>query len=541
MRSFYEKYKLEILSFSVLFLALLLRISWFGFEYNLQLDDYVHYRMIPEGTDLIQLCIDNGLFTSRPLASLLDLAFWGRIPLFLGSVLLCGMYAAAGVLFLRLFRKLFGTGLFFLAVFALLPLGFEGTYWHAAATRILPPMLFCALALTAFDSFLETKRWFHLPVFLGWSLLSFCFYEQLLVLSLALSLMLVLVGLLRRKWHAAWGLTVFVPVGVYAAVTGYFSGHAEGQLANRMNIILPTDPTYFSDHWPRLTKQLDECFLDGGWLTFGKGFQRGAELIVQEGLWPAVLIAVLAVVIFLGARKWPGERTKLFHLAPVFGILAALAPVTPFLIIAKPWVCLRNTVPSFLGLAILADYLLRLLLKNRTASVTALFAAVCMVASVSELYDYHFVAQTNEQVARAILAVDEELDLRGSVGILGLNQGYAEDQNYLYHDHVMSAHGSAWALTGLVRYYDADGEIDFAPTPLAVDQEHYWNYWNKSTRDVTVYDTLLLYDHDTAAMEPLTVQHGDGEEWMLYDEAGVLRARVWQDERNHGNIEFFGE
>ena len=539
MKTFFEKYKGELLGFAVLFAALLLRISWFSFAYNLQLDDYIHYRTYPEGTDFIALCIDNGLFASRPLAALMDLVFWARLPLFLGSVLLCGMYAAAGILFLRLFRKLFGTGELFLVVFALLPLGFEGTYWHAAATRILPPMLFCALALTSFARFQETKRWRHLLLFLCWSLLSFCFYEQMLVLSLALSLMLVLVGLLQRKWHSAWGLSVFLPVGIYAAVTGYFSGLAAGQLSSRMQIVLPTDPAYFTDHLPKLLKQLKECFLDGGWLTLVRGFRRGLELIVGEKLWAAALIAVLAVLIFLWGRKWPGDRTKLLHLAPIFGFLAALAPITPFLIIAKPWVCLRSTVPSFLGLALLADYLLRLILKNRTAALTAVLAAVCMVASVSELHDYHMVARTNAQVAQAILDADEELELRGRVGILGLNQLYQQDQNFLYHDHVMSAHASDWALTGLVRYYAPDGVISFVPTPLAVDQEHYWYSWNKSTRDVTAYDTLLLYSHEAGTLEPLTVTAAEGEQWLLHDAAGVLRARVWQDEKGFGNIELY--
>ena len=198
MKNAFRTYRRELLCFMLLFAVLLLRISWFGFAYHLQLDDYIHYRPYPTGTDFIRLCIENGLFSSRPLAALMDMVFWARLPLFLGSVLLCAMYALAGVLFWRLFSGIFGTGPFFLVVFGLLPLGFEGTYWHAAATRILPPMLFTALALTALNRFLLTKHSVHLPVFLVWSLLSFCFYEQMLVLSLALSLMLVLLGLLQK-------------------------------------------------------------------------------------------------------------------------------------------------------------------------------------------------------------------------------------------------------------------------------------------------------------------------------------------------------
>ena len=540
MKNFYQKNRRDILCFGILFAVLVLRISWFGFSYHLQLDDYIHYRTYPAGTDPVQLCIDNGLFTSRPLAALMDIIFWGRLPLFFGSVLLCAMYAGAGILFWRLFRRLFGTDLLFLAVFALLPLGFEGTYWHAAATRILPPMLFTALAVTAFDRFVQTKGYLHLLPFLLWTLLSFCFYEQMLVLSLALSLMLTLLYLLDRKWHAAWGLTVLIPVGIYVAVTGYFSSLAAGQLADRMNTVFPWDPTYFTDHLPKLAKQLRECFVDGGWLTMSRGFLRGIELIFANGVWAAVLIPAAAAGIFFLGRKLPQEGSgRHGWLCALFALLAALAPVTPFFVIAKPWLCLRNTVPSFLGLALLIDWLARLVLRNRTALVTALVAAVCLTASVSELYDYYTVATTNEQVAKIILAADQELDLSGRVGILGLNQNYTEEQNYLYHDHVVSAHASDWALTGLVRYYHPDCAISFTPTPLSVDDEHYWYSWSRDTKKLDRFTAVLLYDHESGSIEELVVEPLAELEWMLYNTQGEQVAHIWQDEKGFGNVEFF--
>ena len=541
MLNYWNRNRREIIAFLLLFTALLLRISWFGFSYNLQLDDYIHYRDLAAGTDPVQVCIEKGLFTSRPLAGLMDLVFWGRFPAFLGSVLLCILYAASGVLFWKLFSGLFGTGTFFLAVYALLPLGFEGTYWHAAATRIIPALFFAALAVTSLSRFIETERKLHLLPFLGWSLLSFCFYEQTLVLSLALSLMLTLLRLLQKKWHALWGLTVFAPVGIYAAVTGYFSTLADGQLANRMDLMLPNDPEFFTTHMESVMDQLDAAFVDGGWLTMSRGFVRGLELIVSESVWTAVLIPTFAVGVYLLLRRCAPETVKLGWIEPVFAILAAIAPLTPFVILAKPWICLRSTVPSFLGLALLADWLVRLLLRKRTAALTALFTAACLIASVSELYDYRAVAQTNEQVAKVILAADEAHDFTGKVGILGLNQLYTGEQNYQYRDHVMSAHASDWALTGLLRYYHPDSVIDFTPVPLATDAEAFWYTWSKPTKNLDHFETLLLYDHASGTMEPLTAERGEGEEWFLYDSSGSLRGRVWEESKDLGRIEFYNE
>lgn len=539
MNNILQRNRRDILAFAVLFAALVLRISWFGFTYNLQLDDYIHYRAYPAGTDYLALCVQNGLFASRPFAALSDFWVWARLPYYLGSVILCAMYAWAGVLFLRLFRKYFSTGFFFLVVFALLPLGFEATYWQAAATRVLPPLLFAALAVTAYDRFCDTKKWLYLIPFLGWSFLSFCFYEQLLVLSLALTLMLMLLQLLQKRWHSLLGLLVFLPVLGYAAFTGHFAQLASGGLSARMNTILPTDPDYFTTFLPNLLNQMGMSFLDGGWLTLSWGLSRGLEILFREGVWAALLIPVAAVCMFFSDKACRcDEKGKFYHLAPVFGFLAALAPLTPFFIIAKPWFSLRNTAASFLGLALMADYLVRVVLRNRTAVVTALAAALCLTASVSELYDYKATADNNARVAEAVIAADEAMDLTGSVGILGLNQNYALDQNYYYHDHVLSAHASGWSLTGLLRFYQNGAELDFEPTPLPTDGEYYWNVWNESVRRVEQYDTLLLYDHATGSITPLTAQEAEGE-WLLYFSDGTPCGRVWEDASGYGHIDFF--
>ncbi len=533
MSNFWKKNSRDCLAFGVLLGALLLRISWFGMEYGMQLDDYIHYRDYPAGTDFIQLCIDRGLFVSRPLAAISDFLVWKPMPLFLTSAVLCAMYAGAGVLFWRLLRKYFGTGTVFLVVFALLPTGFEGTYWHAAATRILPPMLFAALAVTALDRFCEEKKWWHLAAYLLWGLLSFCFYEQMLVLSLTLCLMVTMLQLLQKRWHGAWGLLIFLPLLLYVLVTGYFGELREGLLKNRMNLMLPTDEAYFTSFLPTLLGQLKSCFLEGSTAILGDGLVRSLELIAQKQIWPVMGVGfVLAGVLCLDCRDVGGSWRAL---APVFGILAALAPLTPFFVLANPWFGLRNMVPSFLGIALVVDWLARLVLRHRAVVLAGVLAAVCMIASVGELYDYRTVADHNERVAQTILAADG--DWTGSVGILNLNQSYHPEQNFCYHDHVASAHVSDWGLEGLLRYYDGGAELSYKPVPLSADEEYYWNAWTKSTRDVTAYDALYLYDHAEGTLVPLTVTLGEGE-WQLWFADGTLCARIWEDDQGLGHLEF---
>ena len=296
-----------------------------------------------------------------------------------------------------------------------------------------------------------------------------------------------------------------------------------------MNIVLPTSPDYFSSFLPSLLTQMHDAFVEGGIMTLCKGFVRGVELIASEGVWSAAFLLVLIPLIFrLNQQYAAGEKGSLFHFAPVFGFLAALAPLTPFFIIANPWFSLRNTAASFLGLGLIADYFLRLIFRKRTSVICAVFASVCMIASVSELYDYRMTALHNEKVAQTIIQADEEYDLKGAVGILGLNESYLSDQNYEYHDHVLGSHGSDWALEGLLRYY-LGTTIDYDPCPLSLDGEYYSVAWNRSIKDVTRFDLLLLYDHEGGTIEPLRLDSSQGEH-LMYDEAGNLRVRIWEDD-----------
>lgn len=538
MKNFYDRNRQDILCFGILFAVLVLHISWEGFSYNMQLDDYIHYRTYSEESNVLVYCLNGGLFASRPFAAISDFLVWGKLPQFLTSVLLCAMLAGSGVLFWRIFRKLFGTGFFFLVIFTLAPLGMEATYWHAAATRILPPLLCCAGAVTAFDRFCCGGGRRDLGIYLTLALISFCFYEQMLVLSLALSLMLTLVQLLQRNRRAAWGLLIFVPVGIYAAVTGICGAMASGLLGSRMELILPGDPAYFTDFLPQLFSQLRRAFLEGGWTILTRGFVRGLEILVRQKLWALIPLAAAVLLLWLCDRRGsvragcvPG------WMCPVFAVLAAVAPITPFFVIDNPWFSLRNTFAAFLGLGLLADWVLRLVLKNRTAFLTAAVSTVFLVVSVSEIHDYHAVSENNYKVAQAVIAADETYDLEGTVGILGMNTSYVSDQNFLYHAHVTSAHSAGWSLEGLVRYYTGGGKLDYKPTPLATDEAYYWTAWNRYLRDVTAYDTLLLYDHASGSMEHLNLQSGEGE-WLLYFDDGSFCARIWEDAWGAGFIEF---
>ncbi len=528
MRGLLKEHRQSCIEFGVLLGVLLLRMFWFEFEYYPQLDDYIQHRPYPAGTDFLAICMQRGLFASRPLAGILDFVLWGRMPFALAAVVLTAMYALSAVLYKGLFRTYFGTGLTFLVVYALLPGLMEGNYWLAASTRIVPPLLFSALALICFDRFCGGGGFGWLAGFLLWTALSFCFYEQVLVLSLALSLMVMLLQLLKRNRRALWGLTVFLPLALYALVTGYFSSLNTGELSSRMELMLPWQPGYFTRFLPSLGYQLIQSFLTSNVVITAKGFLRGIPLLLKNPVGLLFLAALLAGFYAVGR----GERKQgTLPLGWLFGLLAALAPISPFFLLANPWFSLRGIVPSFVGLALVADLLVGGWKHGKKFAV--LLAAVCMVASISEVHDYREASRHNDRVAEVILAADG--DWTGTVGIVALDQNYLEDQNFFYHDHILGTHASDWALTGLLQYYDGGKTLSYKPTPLATDEAYFWQSWNRSLRDVTAYDSLYGYDHTEGTLVPLTVQEREGE-WYLHQQDGALWARIWTDAQGRGHI-----
>lgn len=206
--------------FAVIAAALILRAVSSGFEYLPILDDSIQYINYPKAPDYGELIEVEGLFASRPLAAIMDLFVVGQLDfaLILPVLILSLLYAASGVLFWRLFNRIFGTGMAFAVFYALLPLGCEGVYWLSAASRIVPGLFFTSIAALLLEDYFDDGKTWRLIAFPIAALLSYGFYEQILVLSFALSGLQFLrrVRNTRRAWAVA---LVFPMLGIYFLLT----------------------------------------------------------------------------------------------------------------------------------------------------------------------------------------------------------------------------------------------------------------------------------------------------------------------------------
>lgn len=501
------------LVFALIFALVLLRFCYYGFTYYPQLDDYIQLHNQSAYYSAKAVILDMGLLSSRPLASVMDYFFWSHFWSFLMAAvaLISAMYAASACLFRRVWGEYFGTGYLFLVVYALLPLGMEGTYWISASNRVVPSLFFVALAMYLFQKWCRTGKVLWLPLYFVAQLISFCFYEQGLVLSVTGVLLVGIIEFFRgNRSRSLFSLLTFVNAGIYFAFTGYFST-STGQLGSRLRLTLP-----WQEGWDKVflsaAGQTGESFLIGGYKTLVDGFRRGLACIAEDFslLWVLVLMALCAAL-FLFARRFTAERPAGEAALPrrwalLVGFLMALAPVTLFFVLSSPSVALRNTVFSFCGIALFLDAAWSMLLTRCpargliTGAVCAVCAAVFSVAAVSELHDYRATTQADQRAARAITAAVEGDE--GAIAVLNLEPNYLSEQNFLYHEHIHGATESAWALAGLLSWA-ADTPAFPAATPVPMGGRY--------TGSLTEFGALLWYDHKTGTVQSvMAVPAGEG-------------------------------
>ena len=501
------------LVFALIFALVLLRFCYYGFTYYPQLDDYIQLHNQSAYYSAKAVILDMGLLSSRPLASVMDYFFWSHFWSFLMAAvaLISAMYAASACLFRRVWGEYFGTGYLFLVVYALLPLGMEGTYWISASNRVVPSLFFVALAMYLFQKWCRTGKALWLPLYFVAQLISFCFYEQGLVLSVTGVLLAGIIEFFRgNRSRSLFSLLTFVNAGVYFAFTGYFST-STGQLGSRLRLTLP-----WQEGWDKVflsaAGQTGESFLIGGYKTLVDGFRRGLACIAEDFslLWVLVLV-LLCAALFLFARRFTAERPAGEAALPrawalLVGFLMALAPVTLFFVLSSPSVALRNTVFSFCGIALFLDAAWSMLLTRCpargliTGAVCAVCAAVFSVAAVSELHDYRATTQADQRAARAITAAVEGDE--GAIAVLNLEPNYLSEQNFLYHEHIHGATESTWALAGLLSWA-ADTPAFPAATPVPMGGRY--------TGSLTEFGALLWYDHKTGTVQSvMAVPAGEG-------------------------------
>ena len=520
------------LACAVLFiLALLLRASFGGIGYEPILDDTVQYILYPTSVDYGALIAREGMFSSRPLAALMDLFIVGQMGnLFFAVLLMAVMHGISCVLFQRILSRFFSVGPVFAVIYTLLPLGCEGTYWLSAATRVVSGLFFTACAAAVLCRFIEAGKWWRVPLYFLLELLSFGFYEQILVLSFALSGLIFLHHFREKRAALAW--LAFLCAGIYFGFTAYF--RADSPLSDRMELLYPNTPYYFNVFLPDLARQIGMSFLSAGARTTFVGFWRGLVSCVTGGIGGWLYgIAAAGLAVWYGILNWPRHRRAVVSVegwarALVWGLLLFIAPITPFFVIARPYFSLRSTVPSFVGAAILIDLLFRALIRRRRAmaAVSGAMVFVCLLGCASEIGDYKATAKADRVLAEAIL--ERESEFYGRVGFLGVKEFPVAEQNYPYHEHVASVAAADWTLSAKLAAMKGT-PLSFDAVPLVMEDPFY-RLWNRDMKRIGGFDQLWLWED--GELIPITAEQIGEQDYRLYYPDGT----VWAEIREEGEF-----
>ncbi len=528
------------------FLLLLTRACAFGIQYWPQLDDYIQYHNYASKFDFATLAETVGILASRPLAGVADYFVWS--PMFdhmiVGVALICGMYAVSVVLMLRLLSRYFALGPVFPVVMALLPLGVEGTYWMSAATRVVVGLLCACLAGWCFGWWLDRGGWYRGGLFAVAVILPFGFYEQSGVLAMTLVLGMGCLEIRHRRGRALLALWCLPAAGLYLKATTLLS--AAGVYGSRAKLMLPGSDYYWNTFLPDILGQIKEVFTQGTFYTLVKGFVRGARLVLSGELvvWffiTATLCALYGWVAWRWGLPREQQRGRGSALTLLAGLLLAVAPVTPFLILENPWFSLRGAVSSFPGIALVCDRLILLLWERLPtkragpAVLSALTALVFCLAGASEIGDYRDTWYNDQQAGRAVLqALKEDFSTLKSttgvrVGILGMEPSRLPNQNFYWHEHIHGCTESDWAFTGLLVFMNKEAALP-SVTPLPSDPMY--RAWNAQSNRVESFDALYYYDGQS--IFPVLVEQTQEKEYAVCYEDGTYIGKIWEEKDSCG-------
>ena len=470
----YVKLQKNKLFLDIAFLsALIFKVASFGFCYYPVLDDYIQYGGYPLYEDVSHVFINIGTIATRPFASLLDPTLWGAFypHLFFVLVIICVLFFFGAKFIASSFERIdICVTPFLYAILLLCPLGFEGTYWISASSRICVGLFFTGLALHFLIKIIDTNKKLLLIPYALFALLSFGFYESVMILSAMLQFFVIIFTVKDNKKRLLYLITPVV-MGVlmilYYKIFG--SVGALGSRANSMDFKNILSNSY------ELIKQFLEILVKGGIKTVFLGAFEGFSLMLSGfySFWGVVRF-VLAVLISLccahfGTKKEfsaPTVRTVLL------GIAFTFIPLVPNILTDTVWLTYRSVVVSFLGLVLIPAPLFSKLLKNQKLRFLSLFVIVFLfcAGNINELDTYRTVNETDNALVTEICNQLEPEVLAGEKEtIVVLDSEIVIPQVSYYKDHVKSVFDSDWALTGAVRAKSENVKIKMITPVLSLN------------------------------------------------------------------------
>ncbi|MGE4283448.1 MAG: glucosyltransferase domain-containing protein [Clostridia bacterium] len=532
--------KKNILNGKVFWITLLglviLKYGYYGFKYYPVIDDWIQYGGYSLYDHIFRdVILRIGTYTTRPIASLSDPYLWGQLwdNMWVAFLIITLLHFISAWLLYKVFEyNRLPIGMVFLAIFLLLPLGTEATYWISASSRIVVGIFFMALSLYFLSIYMHSNSgvWgarsgelrnkkLLLTGFALTHLISFGYYEQVIILSFASTVLLIAANWmsLKRKWIA---VIPFINLGIIGAYYKMFGG--TGNVAQRGNMI----DGNFSEHFSRVMDKISDVWGRSHLPLYPNGFNRGISLLFNNHsyfyLFLIILLSISAGV--LASQEKSYKDIKLNGIKIFLGFALFCAPFAIYFLLNDIWISNRNAFTSFIGLGLLAEGITHIVNRNKITNmikgiVICYAVFIFMIVNISELTDYKNVSQIDRQISSNVVsAIDDNefFEGRKKVVVFGTLPKYIEQNSY-FHEHIHNVTESDWAFTGGIRAVARNAKIQYV-RPV--------HKWSAATLDDTMWgsDIILGIDNERNVFH---LKHREG------NNGDILLSKM--------NGEYFGE
>lgn len=467
------------------FILIFIKNIYYYYEYFPILDDWIQYGVYSLGEETFyELIRKTGIYYTRPLAMIFDFFVWGKFWGNMRVVLLvitC-LHFFSGYFLYKVFKyNNLPVGNVFLIIYYLLPLGSEATYWISASSRNIVGIFFMSIALFVASNYIkyqyviESRKYIDeigdffsvdnsrrkipnymsvllVTLFFIISLISFGFYEPIIILGVSCSFILLLFNIrrLKNKIIILVPFINFILVGVYYWIFNEY---------NSRTVLLKGD---YLEHYYKVTSQISAIWIEGNNLILFRGAIRGINQIFEDGriiFGVSILLIIYYITKIIVHHNF--ERTISESIVKIFlGSFLFIIPYIIYFFIDYAWISNRNAFTSFVGLAIILDgvfgYLSQITFKRKSRIVVLAFIiSLFIFANISELTDYKRVSQIDRILAKRILEkADDNLYYNGDKKAYILNSfDSVTKNNFLFHEHIINSISSDWGLTGSLRAY----------------------------------------------------------------------------------------
>lgn len=406
-----------LIFWGVLLAAMIARYAFFGARYFPVIDDNNMYGVFSKYSSSYTLAASK-MYTTRPVAALLDAYVFSRFweNMFVLLIIMILLHFFCCVLLWKIFdMNHLKIGYVAVIIFGLLPFGNEATYWISASSRIVVGLFFALLSMYILMLYIhhsgnKKQGICYIIVFFMLNLISYGFYEQIIVVSFFGSLVLFSVNFKRIRNK----LIMLVPwINLALILVFYMHFSSVGNMASRGQLVQEN----YSEHVREIFSQIRLQLQNNQIHMYKLGLFEGIKLILENRafLFLIIAVAVSAIMVYLCRKEKyeTGLKVNLIKLAA--GVVLILVPFAPFFLLDRILIANRNVFPSVIGIGLVVEACANFISRGKYLAwlrgvVTGVLVLFFLIINAAEINDYRIVHTTDNKIISEFMTNLDQLE-----------------------------------------------------------------------------------------------------------------------------------